>query len=94
MEIEAIANLARYHRKSSPKKKHEPYQSLPRRFRQVIDQLHPLLRLAVALYRRMIGKLKPSHPNDDCALELWSLDLKKEAFEMNYGLKLVAQLEP
>ena len=112
MEIEAIANLARYHRKSSPKKKHEPYQSLPRRFRQVIDQLHPLLRLAVALDRRMIGaisqvvceykpmtqefylKLKPSHPNDDCALELWSLDLKKEAFEMNYGLKLVAQLEP
>ena len=111
MEIEAIANLARYHRKSSPKKKHEPYQSLPRRFRQVIDQLHPLLRLAVALDRRMIGaisqvvceykpmtqefylKLKPSHPNDDCALELWSLDLKKEAFETNYGLKLVAKLE-
>lgn len=111
MEIEAIANLARYHRKSSPKKKHEPYQSLPRRFRQVIDQLHPLLRLAVALDRRMIGaisqviceykpmtrefylKLKPSHPDDDCALELWSLDLKKEAFEMNYGLKLVAKLE-
>ncbi len=112
MEIEAIANLARYHRKSSPKKKHEPYQSLPRRFRQVIDQLHPLLRLAVALDRRMIGaisqviceykpmtrefdlKLKPSHPDDDCALELWSLDLKKEAFETNYGLKLVAKLEP
>lgn len=112
MEIEAIANLARYHRKSSPRKKHEPYQTLPRRFRQVIDQLHPLLRLAVALDRRMIGaisqvvceykpmtqefylKLKPSHPNDDCALELWSLDLKKEAFETNYGLKLVAQLEP
>jgi exopolyphosphatase/guanosine-5'-triphosphate,3'-diphosphate pyrophosphatase len=111
MEIEAIANLARYHRKSSPKKKHEPYQSLPRRFRQVIDQLHPLLRLAVALDRRMIGaisqviceykpmtrefylKLKPSHPDDDCALELWSLDLKKEAFETNYGLKLVAKLE-
>ncbi|MBD2485123.1 Ppx/GppA phosphatase family protein [Planktothrix sp. FACHB-1365] len=112
MEIEAIANLARYHRKSSPKKKHEAYQGLPRRFRQVIDQLHPLLRLAVALDRRLIGaisqviceykpitrefylKLKPTHADDDCALELWSLDLKKEAFETNYGLKLVAQLEP
>ncbi|VXD22743.1 Ppx/GppA phosphatase [Planktothrix serta PCC 8927] len=111
-EIEAIANLARYHRKSSPKKKHEAYQSLPRRFRQVIDQLHPLLRLGVALDRRMIGaisqvvceykpmtrefylKLKPTHAEDDCALELWSLGLKKEAFETNYGLKLVAQLEP
>jgi len=110
-EIDAIANLARYHRKSSAKKKHEAYQNLPRRFRQVIDQLHPLLRLSVALDRRMIGaisqvvceykpmtrefhlKLKPTYANDDCALELWSLNLKKEAFEINYGLKLVAKLE-
>ncbi len=110
-EIEAIANLARYHRKSPPKKKHEPYQSLPRRYRQIVDQLNPLLRLAVALDRRMIGgvaqviceyqpvsrefhlQLKPTHSNDDCALELWSLEQKKEAFETQYGLKLVAHLE-
>jgi exopolyphosphatase/guanosine-5'-triphosphate,3'-diphosphate pyrophosphatase len=38
-------------------------------------------------------KLKPTYANDDCALELWSLNLKKEAFEINYGLKLVAKLE-
>ena len=54
-EISIIANLARYHRKSSPKKKHDEYQSLPKKFRQIIDQLHPLLRLAVALDRRQIG---------------------------------------
>lgn len=110
-EVEAIANLSRYHRKSSPRKKHEPYQTLPRRYRQIVDQLHPLLRLAVALDRRMIGavaqvvcdyqpisrefhlQLKPTHSDDDCALELWSLEQKKEAFETQYGLKLVAHLE-
>ncbi|MGB3190071.1 MAG: Ppx/GppA phosphatase family protein [Limnoraphis sp.] len=110
-EIETIANLARYHRKSQPKKKHENYQNLPKRYRQIVDQLSPLLRLAVALDRRQIGavaqvscqchweaeefhlKLKPADSKDDCALELWSLDLKKEAFEAEYKLKVIAFLE-
>lgn len=110
LEIEAIANLARYHRQSPPKKKHENYQTLPKRYRLMIDQLHPLLRLAIALDRRQIGaiaelkcevnwslnqfnlSLKPSHPNDDCALELWSLDYKKGPFEAQYNLKVVANL--
>jgi exopolyphosphatase/guanosine-5'-triphosphate,3'-diphosphate pyrophosphatase len=111
-EIELIANLSRYHRKSLPKKKHDHYKILPKKYRQLVDQLSALLRLAVALDRRQIGaiakvtcqshekeaefhlKLHPVHPEDNCALELWSLDLKKEAFETEYGLKLVAILEP
>ncbi len=111
MEIETIANLARYHRKSAPKKKHEAYQNLPKKYRQIVSQLSALLRLAVALDRRQIGaiadvkcsvnrksgeflmELKPVNPGDDCALELWSLDYKKEPFETEYGLKLVASLE-
>ncbi|MEL7034935.1 MAG: Ppx/GppA phosphatase family protein [Cyanobacteria bacterium J06592_8] len=110
-EIETIANLARYHRKNTPKKKHENYQNLSKKYRQVVDQLNPLLRLAVALDRRQIGavsqvncqchwqseefniQLIPTDPKDDCALELWSLNLKKEAFEVEYGLKVVASLE-
>lgn len=111
MEIETIANLARYHRKSAPKKKHEAYQNLPKKYRQIVSQLSALLRLAVALDRRQIGaiadikcsvnrksseflmELKPVNPGDNCALELWSLDYKKEPFETEYGLKLVASLE-
>ncbi len=110
-EIELIANLSRYHRKSLPKKKHEHYKILPKKYRHLVDQLSALLRLAVALDRRQIGavaqvtcqynsdaeefnlQLHPVHAEDDCALELWSLDLKKEAFETEYGLKLVATLE-
>ncbi|UBF24753.1 Ppx/GppA family phosphatase [Kovacikia minuta CCNUW1] len=111
-EVEAIANLARYHRKSTPKKKHENYRNLTsKKHRRIVDQLSPLLRIAVALDRRQIGAIKQitCHPNpdqgefhlllqparigDDCALELWSLNDKKDAFETEFGLKLVPILE-
>ncbi|WP_298921418.1 Ppx/GppA phosphatase family protein [uncultured Nostoc sp.] len=111
-EIEIIANLARYHRKSPPKKKHENYQSLlTKQQRQMVSQLSAILRLAVALDRRQIGAIAqvqcecypqlrqcnllifPSQPNDDCALELWSLEYKKGVFEEEFGVKLVAILE-
>jgi exopolyphosphatase/guanosine-5'-triphosphate,3'-diphosphate pyrophosphatase len=55
-EIEIIANLARYHRKSPPKKKHENYRNLlHKEHRQMVNQLSAILRLAVALDRRQIG---------------------------------------
>jgi exopolyphosphatase / guanosine-5'-triphosphate,3'-diphosphate pyrophosphatase len=58
-EIEIIANIARYHRKSNPKKKHDSYRSLPsKRDRQIINHLSAFLRLAVALDRRQIGAVK------------------------------------
>jgi len=58
VEIETIANLARYHRKSCPKKKHDSYRSISsKKYRKVVDQLNPLLRLAVALDRRQIGAI-------------------------------------
>ncbi|OKH38736.1 exopolyphosphatase [[Phormidium ambiguum] IAM M-71] len=112
-EIELIANLARYHRKSAPKKKHENYRNLPtKEYRQMVSQLSAFLRISVALDRRQIGaisrlrceylpelaefrlKLFPNFPNDDCDLEIWSLNYKKDSFEAEYGVKLVAQLEP
>ncbi|MEM9772585.1 MAG: Ppx/GppA phosphatase family protein [Cyanobacteria bacterium P01_D01_bin.73] len=52
-EVEVIANLARYHRKSAPKKRHDSYQNLAGKSRRkLVDELSPLLRLAVALNRR------------------------------------------
>ncbi len=111
IEIEVIANLARYHRKSLPKKKHEHYQNLPKKYQQVVSELSALLRLAIALDRRQKGAianvkcwlnknqrefhiwLRPTDPKDDCALELWSLEYKKEAFEEEFGLKLIVKLE-
>lgn len=58
LEIELIANIARYHRKSKPKKKHENYCNLTKTQRQIVSETSAMLRLAVALDRRQIGGVK------------------------------------
>ncbi|MBD2462371.1 Ppx/GppA family phosphatase [Oscillatoria sp. FACHB-1407] len=59
VEVETIANLARYHRKNCPKKKHENYRNITsKKHRKVVEQLNPLLRFAVALDRRQIGAVQ------------------------------------
>ncbi|HEY9744217.1 MAG TPA: Ppx/GppA phosphatase family protein [Coleofasciculaceae cyanobacterium] len=111
-EIEVIANIARYHRRNAPKKKHENYSNLAsKKHRQLVNQLSAILRLAVALDRRQIGaiervqceyypdirelhlRLQASKPEDNCDLELWSLNYEKGVFEAEYGVKLLATLE-
>lgn len=58
LELELIANLARYHRKSKPKKKHDYYHKLPNKQDQLmVKQLSAILRLAVALDRRQKGAI-------------------------------------
>jgi len=110
-EIEIIANLARYHRKSAPKKKHESYNLLSRKNQILVSQLSSFLRLATALERRQVGtvyqvkceyhrgaqevllRIFPHNINDDCALELWSLNFTKSVFETEFGVKLISKLE-
>jgi exopolyphosphatase / guanosine-5'-triphosphate,3'-diphosphate pyrophosphatase len=111
-EIELVANLARYHRKSPPKKKHDQFRNLNQQQRLLIEQLSSLLRVGVALDRRQVGAitdircryspirqelhlhLTPHQPEDDCELELWSLEYKKVDFEATFGVKLIPHLEP
>lgn len=58
LELELTANIARYHRKSRPKKKHEPYHQLPhKQYQLMVRQLSAILRLAVALDRRNKGAI-------------------------------------
>lgn len=113
VELEIVANLARYHRKSPPKKKHANFTALDKNRRHLVAELSPLLRLATALTRRRAGAIasvsvdiapnergdrlmhlyiNPSQPNDDCSLELWSLEYKKEVFEAQFGLTLVPHI--
>jgi len=74
VEIETIANLCRYHRKSQPRKKHENYRNLPtKEYRTLVDQLSAILRLAVALDRRQIGaiaKVECEHDPDNKTMNL------------------------
>jgi exopolyphosphatase/guanosine-5'-triphosphate,3'-diphosphate pyrophosphatase len=111
-EIEIIANIARYHRKAPPKKKHEGYQNLLTKDQRIlVSQMSAILRLAVALDRRQIGAIKaikchfptsaelileltPAHSNDNCALELWSLDQKKEVFQQEFNVQVITKLIP
>lgn len=74
LEIELIANLARYHRKSAPKKKHDAYANLSSRDRQLVRQLSGLMRLAIALDRRQIGaieKVRTRYKRDAKQLDLY-----------------------
>jgi exopolyphosphatase/guanosine-5'-triphosphate,3'-diphosphate pyrophosphatase len=77
-----------------------------KRLRSFVEQIFPLLRLAVALDRRQISavasvklscqlknkqcklEITPAQTGDQCALELWSLDYKKTAFENQYQMSL------
>ncbi|MEL6555279.1 MAG: Ppx/GppA phosphatase family protein [Cyanobacteria bacterium J06621_11] len=57
-EVEVIGNIARYHRKSLPKRRHENYSSLPtKQDRKLVDQLSAILRVAVALDRARSGAI-------------------------------------
>jgi exopolyphosphatase / guanosine-5'-triphosphate,3'-diphosphate pyrophosphatase len=57
-EIDTIANIARYHRKSPPKKKHHNLQNLSKEQKSIVAQLSAILRIAVALDRRRIGGIR------------------------------------
>lgn len=57
LEIETIAQIARYHRKNPPKKNHDSFNILPKKQQQIVAQLSALLRLATALDRRQIGAI-------------------------------------
>jgi exopolyphosphatase / guanosine-5'-triphosphate,3'-diphosphate pyrophosphatase len=111
LELELIANIARYHRRSRPRKKHEAYQKLPhKQYQLMVRQLSAILRLAVALDRRNKGaiakvscqydsrnrllsfQIQPLEIGDQCSLELWNLSYKKEVFEAEFGVELVATI--
>ncbi len=75
-QIEAIANLARYHRRSEPKKKHETYRRLTNKYyRQFVDEMNPILRLAVALDRRQIRAVKDVKVQVDAKAKQFHLEI-------------------
>ena len=99
-----LAALVRYHRRSSPRKRHEAWLSLQDAGQQrCVQQLSPLLRIAVALDRRpqavverldvvltaktMTVRLTP-FPGANVSLECWSLDNCRTEIEPALGRKL------
>jgi exopolyphosphatase/guanosine-5'-triphosphate,3'-diphosphate pyrophosphatase len=101
-ERELIANIARYHRKSLPKKKHEGYGRLLSEDRLLVRRLAGILRLADGLDRRrnsLVRTLHCSlsettfeaklHGDGDLSVELFGGRMKGDLFESSFDRKLV-----
>jgi exopolyphosphatase / guanosine-5'-triphosphate,3'-diphosphate pyrophosphatase len=87
-EIELIAQVARYHRKSAPRKKHPEFAALSRDDQQRVRVLAGILRVAVNLDRNHSGRVRSvtchegkagvmtvevtAMPDQDVSLELYS----------------------
>ena len=76
-EVEIVGNIARYHRKSQPKRRHENYNSLPGKHeRKLVDQLSAILRLAVALDRARCGAIQSVSSTFDTDAKTLTLSLR------------------
>ncbi|MDZ7763907.1 MAG: Ppx/GppA phosphatase family protein [Melioribacteraceae bacterium] len=102
-EINIIANVARYHRKSHPKEKHEEYVKLSDGSKKIVNKLASILRLADALDRshsQKINYLSAKFSGNEVHLtlntnsnsvdiELWNLERRRELFEDVFDKKLI-----
>ena len=106
-ELDIIANTARYHRKSMPKKSHPDYVALDPHARDLVWKLASFVRIADALDRGHYGnvtRLRTISRKDsvsillettaDPALELWAARLKGDMFRATFDrdLHLTAQV--
>ncbi len=96
-EIELIAQIARYHRKSAPSDRHEAFRALPKRDRELVRALAAILRVAIGLDRshaEVVGTvvahvddtsvnivIGPREPDDDLALEQYSATQRRNLLE-------------
>ncbi len=100
-EIMTVANVARYHRKNSPKPTHTDYINLPRQMRISICRLASLLRLADALEcerSQQIHIVKTEITDDEMSiyvrggkglvLEKREIAQKSDLFEDVFGLRV------
>jgi exopolyphosphatase/guanosine-5'-triphosphate,3'-diphosphate pyrophosphatase len=100
-EREIIANLARYHRKSKPKKSHENFAALQTEDQILVGKLGGILRLADGLDRRRNCQVKEIScllqngilqlqliGKGDLALELYGARTKGNLFESAFGYQI------
>ena len=97
-QMDLVANIARYHRKSIPRPSHKPYGNLTPKDRAVIDKLAAILRIADALdhdhgskvhaarvHHGKAGFIMKLRGEGDLLLEKWALARKSDLFEQTFG---------
>ncbi len=107
-EVQIIANVARYHRKSHPKETHSDFIQLTDKDRSIVRKLSALLRLADSLdrtHQKLIKNLKITNINGYLELicfyseefpeiELWNAERRKVLFEEVFNITLKIKAEP
>ena len=101
-EHELIAQIARYHRKSIPKRKHDAFQSLKEKDQVIVARLGGILRLADGLDRRRNGLVQEVSclfagttitinltAAEDISVEIFGANAKKDLFEKAFGSSVI-----
>ncbi len=106
-EIELIANIARYHRRSTPKKKHQNFGKLPKSDRELVRALSAILRFADGLDRTHTQRIQAmdlrieeddarfivSAPEQPSA-DIWGAMQKADLFRKVFKLHPVVEWRP
>jgi exopolyphosphatase/guanosine-5'-triphosphate,3'-diphosphate pyrophosphatase len=108
-EIEIIALVARYHRKSTPKARHAEFARLSPEDQQLVRALAAILRVAIGLDRSHARKVREVEvrwhddevvlelvpaPGEDVDLELYSADQRKDLLIDVLGCPVVLTVAP
>ena len=104
LQMDMVANVARYHRKSPPKVQHKPYEDLAPKHRVTVSKLAAILRLADALDHEHAStvenvEIEFKRPRfqfrlkgkGDMLLEKWALSAKRDLFESVFEANVVVE---
>jgi exopolyphosphatase/guanosine-5'-triphosphate,3'-diphosphate pyrophosphatase len=100
-EIQIVALIARYHRKTAPKKSHPEFSDLSKEAQKKVSKLSSILRIADSLDRTHANLVRAVRctinpktielrleTDDDPELELWTARRKGDLFEELFGRRL------
>ena len=100
-EIAIIANVARYHRRAAPRKKHANFAALGKPDQKLVLKLAAILRLADGLDRSHSQRIQEVRcerrkknlrlyliSDKDIEIEIWGAKQKAELFEQVFALQV------
>ncbi|MEI7856955.1 MAG: Ppx/GppA phosphatase family protein [Methanomicrobiales archaeon] len=105
-EVNFMANLARFHRKKSPRKRDPDILELDPHEREALRMLATFIRLGESLDRSHAALIQhvrfTSSEEDevrleivargDCQLEIWGIESERKAFEKVFGKKIIFEI--
>ncbi len=107
-EIDIIANVALYHRKGLPRKRHPNLDGLSRSERRVVSVLAAILRVAEGIDRSHLSLVQDIRldiarsprrfvlsllSDADCQLEIWGVQNSRDLFEYAFEAPLTVQVQ-